>query len=170
MCTREPAGFGAAAETDPDLVEWDYGQYEGRRRAEIYAERPDWQLFRDGCPGGEAPDPALRSRSLGLIGDALLCEALDGPAGCVSVISDASHAMLAYTLRYFDDNDRRVERRPALGEAIEDHSVALGVRDTEGEAVAASAARVGKSCVRDGGMWWPDDDAVVGRGGDQLPV
>jgi broad specificity phosphatase PhoE len=54
--TCELAGFGAAAEIDPDLVEWDYGQYEGRRTAEIHAERPDWQLFRDGCPGGESPD------------------------------------------------------------------------------------------------------------------
>jgi probable phosphoglycerate mutase len=53
--TCELAGFGAAAEIDPDLVEWDYGQYEGRRTAEIHAERPDWHLFRDGCPGGESP-------------------------------------------------------------------------------------------------------------------
>jgi broad specificity phosphatase PhoE len=53
--TCELAGFGAVAETDPDLVEWNYGQYEGRRSAEIHAERPDWQLFRDGCPGGESP-------------------------------------------------------------------------------------------------------------------
>ena len=52
--TCELAGFGAVAETDPDLVEWNYGQYEGRRAAEILAERPDWQLFRDGCPGGES--------------------------------------------------------------------------------------------------------------------
>ena len=56
MRTCELAGFGAAAETDADLVEWDYGQYEGRRTAEIYAERPNWQLSRDGCPGGESPD------------------------------------------------------------------------------------------------------------------
>ena len=53
--TCELAGFGGAAEIDPDLVEWDYGEYEGRRTAEIHAERPDWQLFRDGCPGGETP-------------------------------------------------------------------------------------------------------------------
>ena len=53
--TCELAGFGAVAEVDRDLVEWDYGQYEGRRSAEIRAERPDWQLFRDGCPGGESP-------------------------------------------------------------------------------------------------------------------
>jgi broad specificity phosphatase PhoE len=54
--TCELAGFGAAAEIDSDLVEWDYGQYEGCRTAEIHAERPDWQLFRDGCPGEEFPD------------------------------------------------------------------------------------------------------------------
>jgi broad specificity phosphatase PhoE len=53
--TCELAGFGSAAEIDRDLVEWDYGQYEGRRSAEIFVERPDWQLFRDGCPGGESP-------------------------------------------------------------------------------------------------------------------
>jgi broad specificity phosphatase PhoE len=49
------AGFGAVAETDPDLVEWDYGKYEGLRSDEILRERPDWQLFRDGAPGGESP-------------------------------------------------------------------------------------------------------------------
>jgi probable phosphoglycerate mutase len=53
--TCELSGLGAVAEVDRDLVEWDYGQYEGRRTAEILAERPDWQLFRDGCPGGESP-------------------------------------------------------------------------------------------------------------------
>jgi len=49
------AGYRDVAEIDPDLVEWDYGQFEGRRTAEIVAERPGWQLFRDGCPGGESP-------------------------------------------------------------------------------------------------------------------
>jgi probable phosphoglycerate mutase len=53
--TAELAGFGGVAEVDPDLAEWDYGEYEGRRTAEIHAERTDWQLFRDGCPGGESP-------------------------------------------------------------------------------------------------------------------
>jgi len=55
MRTCELAGFGAVAETDRDLVEWNYGQYEGRRTVDILRERPDWQLFRDGCPGGESP-------------------------------------------------------------------------------------------------------------------
>ena len=60
--TCELAGFGGVAVPDPDLVEWDYGQYEGRRTAEIVAERPGWQLFRDGCPGGESPaDVAKRA-------------------------------------------------------------------------------------------------------------
>lgn len=52
-CTCELAGFGAVAEIAPDLVEWDYGDYEGRTTADIHKERPDWDLFRDGCPGGE---------------------------------------------------------------------------------------------------------------------
>jgi len=53
--TCELAGCGSVAEIDPDLVEWNYGQYEGRRGQDIRAERPDWNLFRDGCPGGESP-------------------------------------------------------------------------------------------------------------------
>jgi broad specificity phosphatase PhoE len=56
MRTCEMAGFGDAAEIEPDAVEWDYGQYEGRRTVDIHAERPDWDLFRDGCPEGESPD------------------------------------------------------------------------------------------------------------------
>ena len=40
---------------DPDLVEWNYGEYEALRSSEILAKNPDWQLFRDGCPGGESP-------------------------------------------------------------------------------------------------------------------
>jgi broad specificity phosphatase PhoE len=55
-CTCELAGFGAVAEIDRDLTEWDYGQYEGQRTQEIRQERSDWLLFRDGCPGGESPD------------------------------------------------------------------------------------------------------------------
>jgi broad specificity phosphatase PhoE len=54
--TCELAGFGNAAEVDRDLVEWNYGKYEGLRTAEIHAKRPDWQLFRDGCPDGESPN------------------------------------------------------------------------------------------------------------------
>jgi broad specificity phosphatase PhoE len=53
--TCELAGFGAVAQVDPDLVEWNYGDYEGIRTAEIRKKRPDWTLFRDGCPNGESP-------------------------------------------------------------------------------------------------------------------
>ncbi len=53
--TCELAGFGDRAELDADLVEWDYGEYEGLRGSEIQARRPGWELFRDGAPGGESP-------------------------------------------------------------------------------------------------------------------
>jgi probable phosphoglycerate mutase len=53
--TCELAGFGAVAEIDRDLIEWSYGKYEGRTSADTLTERPGWQLFRDGCPGGETP-------------------------------------------------------------------------------------------------------------------
>ena len=51
--TGELAGFAACVHADPDLMEWDYGAYEGRRTLDIRAERPGWDLFEDGCPGGE---------------------------------------------------------------------------------------------------------------------
>ncbi|HTZ95385.1 MAG TPA: histidine phosphatase family protein [Terriglobales bacterium] len=53
--TCELAGFKTVAETDPNLVEWNYGKYEGLTSAQILQQRPDWDLFRDGCPGGESP-------------------------------------------------------------------------------------------------------------------
>ena len=53
--TCKLAGFGTSAEVDPDLVEWNYGNFEGLKTSEIYADHPNWQLFRDGCPGGESP-------------------------------------------------------------------------------------------------------------------
>jgi len=58
--TCELAGFGAAAEVDPNLVEWNYGDYEGLRTAQIHEKRPDWQLFRHGCPNGELPNQVGR--------------------------------------------------------------------------------------------------------------
>lgn len=72
------AGFGTRAERDARLVEWHYGDYEGQTSAQILAQRPDWQLFRDGCPGGESPaQVAARADSLietlrGTDGDVLL--------------------------------------------------------------------------------------------------
>jgi probable phosphoglycerate mutase len=78
MRTCELAGFAAVAEIDRDLVEWDYGAYEGRLTTDILRERPGWQLFLDGAPGGESPQQvALRadrvvSRIRGVAGDVLL--------------------------------------------------------------------------------------------------
>jgi probable phosphoglycerate mutase len=76
--TCELAGFKAAAEIYQDLVEWNYGAYEGRRTIEIRADRPGWQLFRDGCPGGESPEQVgaradrVISRVRAIAGDVLI--------------------------------------------------------------------------------------------------
>ncbi len=56
--TCELAGFGAQAQTEPNLVEWDYGSYEGRSTADIRKDRPGWELFRDGVPDGETVEQA----------------------------------------------------------------------------------------------------------------
>jgi broad specificity phosphatase PhoE len=48
-------GLNQAPELEPDLTEWDYGDYEGKRSVDIRKERPDWTIFRDGCPQGEMP-------------------------------------------------------------------------------------------------------------------
>lgn len=52
--TCELSGFGAVAAAEHDLVEWNYGDFEGRTRSEIHKQQPDWDVFRDGCPGGES--------------------------------------------------------------------------------------------------------------------
>jgi probable phosphoglycerate mutase len=72
------AGFASVAQVDADLLEWDYGDYEGRLTADILKEHPDWQLFRDGCPGGESPQQVAAradhvvSRVRAVTGDVLL--------------------------------------------------------------------------------------------------
>ncbi|MEO0965246.1 MAG: histidine phosphatase family protein [Planctomycetota bacterium] len=76
--TGELAGFKEGVVTDPDLVEWNYGEYEGKTTPQIRQGRPDWEIFRDGCPGGEtADDVAARAdrvidRIRALNGDVLL--------------------------------------------------------------------------------------------------
>jgi probable phosphoglycerate mutase len=76
--TCELAGLGGSAAKDPDLAEWDYGDYEGLTSAEILKARPGWELFRDGCPGGESPEQVsaradrLIARIASVAGDAAL--------------------------------------------------------------------------------------------------
>src|SRR5208283_569194 len=75
--TCELAGFGSAAEVDPDLIEWDYGSLEGTVTRDVLRDHPGWELFRDGCPGGESPqDVAARADRFiaqirGIAGDVL---------------------------------------------------------------------------------------------------
>ena len=71
--TCELAGFGGQAVIDPDLVEWNYGEYEGLTTEQIHQIAPGWLIFRDGCPGGETPEQVgarvdrviARSRAVG---------------------------------------------------------------------------------------------------------
>jgi len=127
--TCELAGFGAMAEIDRDLLEWNYGEYEGRLTTDIHRERPDWQLFRDGCPGGESPnevgaraDRAVK-RMRGVKGDVLLFSSghflrvfaarwlgLDAAFGRYFLLSTASLSALGYehnlsapVIRLWDD-------------------------------------------------------------------
>jgi len=128
--TCELAGFGGVAELLPDLVEWDYGQYEGLRLAEILKERPDWDLFRDGCPRGESPNQVgeradrVIERVRAIAGDVLLFSsghflrvlggrwlALDPSSGRHFVLGTASLSALGYehnlsqpVIRLWNDN------------------------------------------------------------------
>jgi broad specificity phosphatase PhoE len=85
--TCELAGFGSAAEIDAKLLEWDYGQYEGLRSAEIHAKTPDWQLFRDGCPAGNLHRTWLQEPIRSLTGleasrETYCCSQADISCGC----------------------------------------------------------------------------------------
>jgi len=100
---------------DPDLAEWDYGQYEGRKTADIHKELPDWSLFRDGCPGGESADDVGRradraiARVRAVDGDAILFAhghllrvlaarwvALPPQSGALLLLAPASISILSY--------------------------------------------------------------------------
>lgn len=76
--TCEIAGYGAVAQIEPNLLEWDYGDYEGRTTADIQRERPGWSLFRDGVPHGESIAQvadrarAVIERAVGVDGDTAL--------------------------------------------------------------------------------------------------
>jgi broad specificity phosphatase PhoE len=78
--TCELAGFGAVAEVMPDLVEWNYGDYEGIKTHDIHKDRPDWDLFKHGAPGGESVDQ-VTARASGVIAK---LRAVDGDVLCFS--------------------------------------------------------------------------------------
>jgi probable phosphoglycerate mutase len=90
--TAELAGVGNRAVKLDELLEWDYGEYEGLTTAEIRKVRPDWQLFRDGCPGGESPaDVAARADRL--------VERLRALSGNILVFS-SGHILRSFTVRW----------------------------------------------------------------------
>jgi len=90
--TCELSGFGALAEQRADLLEWDYGDYEGLTSAEIKRQRPDWKLWRDGCPGGESPE------HVGARADRVISE-LRAARGTVAVFSHG-HMLRALGARW----------------------------------------------------------------------
>jgi broad specificity phosphatase PhoE len=127
--TCELAGFGRVARVDPDLVEWDYGDYEGLTTAQILKDHPGWKLFRDGCPGGESPAQVgaradrVVSRLRAVQGDVLLFASghllrvlaarwlgLEPAAGRYFLLGTASLSALSYehnesepVIRFWDD-------------------------------------------------------------------
>ena len=134
--TCELAGFSGAYEIDSDLLEWNYGQYEGRLTKDIHAEHPEWQLFHHGCPGGEMPgDVGVRAdrivaRVRAIPGDVLIFSSghflralaarwlgLEPCCGKYFLLSTASLSALSYehnlaqpAIRLWDDT-RHVEIR-----------------------------------------------------------
>jgi broad specificity phosphatase PhoE len=92
--TARLAGFGDRAETTDLLIEFRYGEYEGRTTKEIRAERPGWDLWRDGCPGGETP-PDVGARM-----DRFLTE-IDEPERDVLVFAHG-HCLRVLAARYLD--------------------------------------------------------------------
>jgi probable phosphoglycerate mutase len=135
--TCELAGFGGSYEIDRDLLEWNYGEYEGRLTTEIHENRPGWQLFHDGCPGGEVPEQVatradrIISRVRSIPGDVLIFSSghflrvlaarwlgLDASAGSYFLLSTTSLSALSYehnlaqpAIRLWDDT-RHVETQP----------------------------------------------------------
>jgi len=110
--TCELAGFKSVAETLPDLVEWNYGDYEGLTTATIRQNRPEWEIFRDGCPNGEtAVDVAKRA-------DCVIA-ALRTLSGNALVFS-SSHFLRVFAARWLG-------QEPALGRHLVLGTAALSI-------------------------------------------
>jgi broad specificity phosphatase PhoE len=113
--TCELAGLGERAEIDRDLMEWNYGEYEGLTPKQIDAQAPGWMIFTDGCPGGESPDQVsaradrLVARVRSVEGDVALFAhghifrvfaarwlGLPATAGCHFLLDTATLSILSY--------------------------------------------------------------------------
>jgi broad specificity phosphatase PhoE len=113
------AGLGDAAEGRPELMEWDYGDYEGRTTRDIRAERPDWLLWRDGCPGGESPV------EVGARVDPVVAE-LAAPPGDVAIFAHG-HVLRVLAARW-------IELPPAAGRGLALSTAGVGILGHEHEA------------------------------------
>jgi broad specificity phosphatase PhoE len=96
--TCELAGLGDRAELRDDLLEWDYGDYEGRTSADIHSDRPGWLLWRDGCPNGET------AADVGARADRIVAELLamseGGEAGTTIAVFAHGHVLRVLTARW----------------------------------------------------------------------
>jgi probable phosphoglycerate mutase len=106
------AGFSDRAETVPELVEWNYGDYEGLRTVEIREHRPDWDLFRDGCPAGESPD------DVGRRADSVIAT-IHGLSGNVLVFS-SGHILRVLAARW-------IEAAPSMGRHLALSTASLSI-------------------------------------------
>lgn len=116
------AGLGDRAELRPDLMEWDYGAYEGRTRADILHERPEWSLWRDGCPQGETAE------QVGVRVDRVLSE-VRGIDGDVALFAHG-HVLRVLTARW-------LQTPPSMGEryALSTASVSVLGREHASEVI-----------------------------------
>jgi broad specificity phosphatase PhoE len=92
--TCELAGFGGSAQIDEGLREWNYGEYEGLTSVQIRARRANWEVFRDGCPGGESPQQ-MQSRVDGVVAR------LRALTGTVAVFSHG-HCLRSLAVRWIE--------------------------------------------------------------------
>ena len=131
--TCELAGLGARAEIDRDLMEWNYGEYEGLTPEEIHAQAPGWMIFTDGCPGGESPEQvgARVDRVIARVrGGGRTCRAFRArpyfQSLCGSVAWTSGHGGMSLPSRYGDAQHPELLPKRAGGEAVERHARAVG--------------------------------------------
>ena len=124
--TCELAGLGAQAEVDPNLMEWNYGEYEGLTPKQIHAKRPGWMLFSDGCPGGESPsqvgarvDQVIARVRVGRGRCGAVCARSCLQGVCGAMAGASSHRRMSLPSRHGDDERPQPLPRHPGGEAVE---------------------------------------------------